>query len=54
MDKKRGGRSTSGSSDNYLKDFMSNTGAIDLGFTRPSFTWSNKREGLVNIKERLD
>ena len=31
MDEKRGGRSTSGSSDNCLKDFMSNTGAIDLG-----------------------
>ena len=54
MDEKRGGRSTSGSSDNCLKDFISNTGAIDLGFTGPSFTWSNRREGLANIKERLD
>ena len=54
MDKKSGGRSTSGSSDNYLKYFMSNTGAIGLGFTKPSFTWSNRREGLANIKERLD
>ena len=33
---------------------MSNTGAINLGFTGPSFTWSNRREGLANIKERLD
>ena len=54
MDEKRGGRSTSGSSDNCLKDFISNTGAIDLGFTGPSFTWSNRCEGLANIKERLD
>ena len=54
MDEKKGGRSTSGSSDNCLKDFMSNIGAIDLGFTGPSFTWSNRREGLANIKERLD
>ena len=54
IDEKRGGRSISGSSVNFLKDFTSNTGAIDLGFTRPSFTWSNKREGLANIKERLD
>ena len=54
MDEKRGGRSTSGSSDNCLKDFMSNTSAIDLGFTGPSFTWSNRCEGLTNIKERLD
>ena len=33
---------------------MSNTSVIDLGFTGPSFTWSNKCEGLANIKERLD
>lgn len=51
---KRGGRSISGSSVNCLKDFMSNTGAIDLGFTGPSFTWSNRRVGLANIKKRLD
>ena len=42
------------SSISHLRDFMSNTGAIDLGFTGPSFTWSNRREGLANIKERLD
>ena len=51
---KRGDRSISSSSVNCLKDFMSNTGAIDLGFTRPSFTWSNRHERLANIKERLD
>nr|POE56987.1 hypothetical protein CFP56_45518 [Quercus suber] len=33
---------------------MVNTGAIDLGFIGPSFTWSNRREGLANIKEKLD
>ena len=42
------------SSISHLRDFMSNTGTIDLGFTSPSFTWSNKKEGLANIKERLD
>ena len=26
----------------------------DLGFIGPSFTWSNRREGLTNIRERLD
>ena len=31
-----------------------NTGAIDLGFIGHSFTWSNRREGLANIKERLN
>lgn len=33
---------------------MSNTDAIDLGFTGPSFTWSNRHVGLANIKEMLD
>ncbi len=33
---------------------MFNTRAIDLGFSGPQFTWSNKREGLANIKERLN
>ena len=51
---KRGGCAVVESSVCYLKDFMSNTGAIDLGFLGPSFTWSNRREGLANIKERLD
>ncbi|KAK9990203.1 hypothetical protein SO802_025188 [Lithocarpus litseifolius] len=38
IDEKKGGRSIFGSSNNCLKDFMSNTSAIDLGFTGPSFT----------------
>ena len=51
---KRGGCAVAKSSVCYLRDFMSNTGAIDLGFSGPSFTWLNRREGLANIKERLD
>uniref|UniRef100_A0A7N2L3I4 Reverse transcriptase n=1 Tax=Quercus lobata TaxID=97700 RepID=A0A7N2L3I4_QUELO len=54
VDEKRGGRSSLESSINCLRDFMANTGAIDLGFNGPSFTWSNRCEGLANIKERLD
>ena len=33
---------------------MNNTEAIDLGLSRRAFTWTNRREGLANIKERLD
>ena len=51
---KHGGCVVAKSSISHLRDFMSNTGTIDLGFTSPSFTWSNKKEGLANIKERLD
>ena len=51
---KHGGCVVAKSSISHLRDFMSNTGTIDLGFTSPSFTWSNKKEGLANIKEKLD
>lgn len=50
----RGAHCVTEGSVNSLKNFINNTGAIDLGFNGPSFTWSNKREGLVKIKERLD
>ena len=54
VDEKKGGCSIPESSINCLRNFMANTGAIDLSFNEPSFTWSNWRAGLVNIKECLD
>jgi hypothetical protein len=33
---------------------VDNVGAIDLGFSDSKFTWSNRRVGLANIRERLD
>ena len=47
---KKGGRHVGESSVNSLRDFINNTGAIDLDFIGPSFTWSNRREGLLNIR----
>ena len=38
----------------YIRDFMHNTGAIDLGFNGNKFTWTNKRWGKDCIRERLD
>ena len=35
---------------NNIRDFINNTGAIDLDFIGPSFTWSNRREGFANIR----
>jgi hypothetical protein len=51
---KKGGRLGGSSDSDWLNDFVANSGAIDLGFYGPQFTWSNKMEGLANIKERLD
>ena len=54
LGEKKGGSNVFGSSVNDLRSFMNNTGAIDLEFSGPVFTWTNRREGLANIKERLD
>lgn len=33
---------------------METCGIVDLGFMGCKFTWSNKRSGLANIRERID
>ena len=38
----------------YLRDCLSDYGLADLGYTRCSFTWHNKRENDENIQVRLD
>ncbi len=50
---KSGGRFNWGSS-KHFKGFIENVGEIDLGFRGLQFTWSNKRVGWANIRERLD
>jgi hypothetical protein len=49
-----GGKHVGDCSTRVLKNFMFNIGAIDLQFSGLAFTWSNRRLGLANIKERLD
>jgi hypothetical protein len=51
---KQGGRPVAGSSHCPFKRFIDHFGMIDLGFAGNPFTWSNNRQGLENIKERLD
>ncbi len=51
---KKGGRSFVESSKEELRNFLGNCNLIDLGFKGNSFTWTNKRMGRDNIKERLD
>ena len=51
---KKGGQHVGDCSTRILRNFMFNTGAIDIQFLGPSFTWSNKRSGIANIRERLD
>jgi hypothetical protein len=51
---KRGGSSSGLSSSSNFLNFVSNTEAIDLGLNGLRFTWSNRREGWANVRERLD
>ena len=36
-----------------MSDFIFRHGVIDLGFLGYTYIWSNKKEGLPIIKERL-
>ncbi|KAF4380255.1 hypothetical protein F8388_024548 [Cannabis sativa] len=38
----------------FLRDFLMNTGGIDLGFQGVQCTWHNARKGNKNIRKRLD
>lgn len=38
----------------FLKIFMQELGAIDLGFTGCRFAWEIGQEGIASIKERID
>jgi hypothetical protein len=51
---KKGGRTFVSSSTDPFFNFVHSNGLVDLGFVGNPYTWSNKRLGLANIKERLD
>ena len=51
---KFGGNPVSTSPSSGMRHFMLCHGLVDLGFSRPRFTWSNKRKGRALIQERLD
>lgn len=37
-----------------MKDFMRDVGGVDLGYIGRKFTWENRQEGHMLIKEKLD
>nr|POF10518.1 wd-40 repeat-containing protein msi3 [Quercus suber] len=51
---KKGGKPVSNSSRGGPNEVIDKKGLIDLQFSGNPYTWSNKREGFANIKERLD
>ena len=48
------GRTVGVSRSLLLKECLNNCNMIDIGFSSPRFTWTNKREGQALIQERLD
>ncbi|CAN1272874.1 Transposon TX1 uncharacterized 149 kDa protein [Linum perenne] len=51
---KRGGRPLQRSAITPLLNFSNNLHLIDIGFTGPEFTWSNRHQDASVIDERLD
>ena len=51
---KKGGKPVATPSNGGPNVVIDKNGLIDLQFSGNPYTWSNKREGLANIKERLD
>ena len=51
---KFGGRAMSVNRSLLFKEYLDNCGMIDIGFSGPRFTWTNKREVQALIQERID
>ena len=51
---KKGGSSSGINSLRSFHHFVFEVGAIDLGFSGPKFTWTNKRVGWANVPKMLD
>ncbi|KAL0306821.1 UNVERIFIED_CONTAM: hypothetical protein Sradi_6099400 [Sesamum radiatum] len=54
QDENRGGRPFASASRNSLRYELDCCNLIDLGFSGPKYTWTNKRPGLANIQSRID
>jgi hypothetical protein len=52
--KKSGGCGFGNSRHEEFADFVHFNALVDLGFVGNRFSWSNRREGRLNIRERLD
>ena len=51
---KSGGNQKGECSSRSFRNFVDNVGAIDMGFSGPKYTWTNKRSGWANIRSKLD
>lgn len=54
MDEKWGGSQVFKSGNMAFRNWVNESGLIDLGHRGPAYTWSNKKQGNSNISQRLD
>ncbi|XP_060675826.1 uncharacterized protein LOC132805080 [Ziziphus jujuba] len=54
QDEKMGARWVTSKANFFLRAFITDVGALDLGYSGPTFTWCNGREGIDNFSERLN
>lgn len=51
---KWGGSQSLSNPNRAFRAWISEVGLMDLGYHGPAYTWSNKKDGVQNISERLD
>ncbi|KAG8650693.1 hypothetical protein MANES_07G062580v8, partial [Manihot esculenta] len=51
---KKGGNAVNWNVADSFRFLINSLGLTDLGFRGPIFTWNNRRDGSLNIQERLD
>lgn len=54
MQEKYGGNPNNNSNNRIFKDFLFDTGLMDLGFKGPAYTWTNGKDTMTEIFQRLD
>ena len=51
---KRSGKEWSSESQQDFSNFVSDSGLVEIHFKKGEFTWTNRREGFLNIVEKVD
>lgn len=54
LNEKMGGSASLGTPNREFRDWISNSGYLDLGYHGPAYMWTNGQGGSTNISQRLD
>ena len=53
-EEKRDGKRWSSESQRDFSNFVDDSGLVEIHFKKGEFTWTNRREGFLNIVEKVD